>query len=380
MLARVVATVAALAGLAIPSLASADSAPEVRASGATSDVQADGCLTTIDRLSAYKANSTGSAIEIGRQGLNEAKADPTVDVTGSTGAGPITAYKVEIEISYRRWTVLESKPGEITANASSWSNSFSVDSFTKYGLGVFRFHVTTESAGKICSVTAYVKATQTSPFLTIAGAGASVAALLSLYLFGSYFGGIGFPQEVSFAVKKKRRLFKPRIRPGPMLGGVLGGAAVLVLLQQAALLYPDTRLTLGAPLAGLLFSFVFTSTIRKRDTGRERRRDDEDGDFEDGFEDEEPVAPKKSSKKPSPKKGSGRHPSAKKPAGPERKRPVAQRPRPGAYIPTPMPPPPPQPNATPPMTPGAFPAPGGAPTPGGAVSTPLPPPPPPFLG
>lgn len=379
MLARIVATVAALAGLAVPSLASADSAPEFRVSGAPSDVQADGCLTTIDRLSAYKADSVGTAIEIGRQGLNEGKADPTVDVTGSTGAGPITAYKVEIELSYKRWTVLESKPGEITANASSWSNSFSVNSFTKVGIGVFRFHVTTESAGKICFVTAYVKATQTSPFLTIAGAAASVAALLALYLFGAYFGGIGFLQEVSYSVKKKRRLFKPRVRPGPMLGGLMGGAAVLVLLQQAALLYPDTRLTLAAPLAGLIFSVLFTSTIRKRETGRERRRDDDDE-----FEDDDPPAPKKSSRTSATKKGSGRHPSGKKSStGPARKRPVAQRPRPAAYTPTPMPPPPPQPNSAPPMSPGVFPGPAVSTGPSPAPSTgpsPMPPPPPPFLG
>lgn len=400
MLVRVVATVAALAGLTVPSLASADSAPVVRTPGVASDVQSDGCLTTIDRQSAYKAASVGTAIEIGRQALNESKEDPTVNITGSTGGGPITAYKVEVELSFRRWTVLESKPGEITENASSWSGSFSVDTFTKYGIGIFRFHVTTESAGKICLVTAYVKATHTSPFLTIAGAGASVAALLSLYLFASYFGGFGFLQEVSYSVKKKRRLFRPRIRPGPMLGGILAGGSALVLLQQSGRVYPETRLTLGAPLAGLLFSILYTSTIRKRETSRQRRRGDDyvdddygDDDYGDGevdvadVGDEIPARTKKKSRR-----SSSRHPSERPAKGSDRKRPVAQRPRPAAYTPTPMPPPPPQPSAIPQpsdtrpsvpghMSPGAFPGPAVPPTgPTGPGTTPLPPPPPPYLG
>jgi len=393
VLARVVAAVAAVLGFSAPALASAEGAPRVAVVQVPSDVQPDGCLATVDRLSAYKATSAGTAIEIGKGDLTDAKADPTVDVTGSTGAGPVTAYKVEIELSYKRWTVLESVPGQITENASSWSNSFSVDAFTKYGIGIFRFHITTESAGKICFVSAYVKATQSSPFLTIAGAGASVGGLLSLYLFASYFGGIGFPQEISFAVSKKRRFFKPRIRPGPMLGGLLGGASALVILQQAGLVYPDTTLTLAAPLAGLVFSFLFTSTIRKRETTRSRKRADDWDEVDEDVDDSGAGGTAKKSKKapsqrtaPPGKKSSGK---GKNKPGEPRKRPTAQKPRPPAFTPTPMPPPPPQPNAGshPSMGTGAgasTPAEPGTSKPSTAPfangPTPLPPPPPPFLG
>lgn len=392
MVNRVVVAVASALSLAV--LAPAPSAHAVGApSTAPADVQPDGCMITLDRDSAYKASSAARAIEIGNEKLTDAKGDQVLHVVGTTGGGPITAYKVEIELSFKRWTVLESKPGEITENSISWSGAVPVSSFAKYGIGIFLVHVTTESAGKFCFVSAYIKATHANPFLTVAGASASVVALLALYLFAAYFGGFGFIQEVSFSVKNKRRLFKPRLGIGPMLGGVLGGLAVVVLLQQAAVVYPSTRITVAAPAGGLVFSLVYTSTIRKKSSGKGDHHDRELGDdidLEDqprrrGKTDSDDVRGTRGSSRDSSKSGrrttSGRKRGANKSG---RRHPAAQRPHPGPYIATPLPPPPP--GAT--RTPGQYGAPAPATTrpavvPSGPYSTepsPPPPPPPPYLG
>lgn len=140
---------------------------------ATAAAQISGpCTATMNGRDVNSISTTGTALEVPYNG--------TVSVN-YVSSGAITGHDVKLEFGGGfPWTVASGKD-----DGNSWSDSVSVDKYSKYGVGLYRVTGDTLGAGA-CSGSAFVKVTGKSPLSTAAGvAGAVLAALGMVGMFGS---------------------------------------------------------------------------------------------------------------------------------------------------------------------------------------------------
>jgi hypothetical protein len=142
----------------------------------------------------------------------------------------LTRVKIVLSFVGFSWTVKD-KP----ATTPLYQDSLSVKAYAKYGVGLYKVTGQGNGAGFACSGSALVRVAG-SPIGSIAGIAALVAAIL---------GGGG----LAAGVLAGRGGVGPFKSVGALLAGLLGAVGGLILLQQAAVLYP-TRTVAIIGLAG----------------------------------------------------------------------------------------------------------------------------------
>ncbi|MGZ4462425.1 MAG: hypothetical protein ACXVZP_06260 [Gaiellaceae bacterium] len=164
------------------------------------------------------------------------KKDASVPVSMSAKA-PITHMKIQIGFGGIMWTVRDK-----ASHGTSWSHSVAVHKYAKYGVGLYK--VTGSSSGGVsCSGTALVRV-EGSPLSSVAG----IVALIATIIGGGGIAGLGLLAARGGSLGVSRSLLA-------LLAGLLGGLGLLVLLQQAAVLYPTGALAIvfvvGGPVLGV---------------------------------------------------------------------------------------------------------------------------------
>ncbi|HEU4758822.1 MAG TPA: hypothetical protein VFT91_02455 [Dehalococcoidia bacterium] len=75
-------------------------------------------------------------------------------------------------------------------------------------------------------------------------------------------GGAGPPPSARPAVRLRRAIWRPRISAAGLVGGLLGGAGSVVLLQQYALVYPTRAVAIEGLVGGLALGIAVPSLLR----------------------------------------------------------------------------------------------------------------------
>lgn len=154
--------------------------------------------------------ATSKAITVGH--------DTSVPVV-MTASGALSHVRIVMEFAGFSWVVRDK-----AVTTSVYRDTVPVQSYAKYGVGLYKVQGQATGAGFSCTGSALVKV-EGSPYTSIAGGvGIGAAALGALGLVGGMFGGSGAIRPF-------------RIVRGS-LAGLIGGFGVLLLLQQAAILYP----------------------------------------------------------------------------------------------------------------------------------------------
>jgi hypothetical protein len=139
---------------------------------------------------------------------------------------PITHMKIQIGFGPIMWTVHDAP-----SHGTSWSHEVAVDKYAKYGVGLYK--VTGSSSGGVsCSGSALVRV-KGSPFASVAG----IASLILTIIGGGGIGALGLAVARGGALGIGRSLWA-------LLAGLVAGLGLLVLLQQAAVLYPTAVVTI----------------------------------------------------------------------------------------------------------------------------------------
>ena len=143
-----------------------------------------------------------------------------------SSAKAITNLKVKISFAGFSWTV-HNEP----TSGSSWSKSVNVDKYAKYGVGLYKVTGESSGSGFSCSGSALVKV-KGSALSTWAGKAGLIAAVVGV--LGAFAAGF---------VPLGRLLF------GPFFG-LIAGAGIVVLLQEAAVMYPTRTVAVVGLAAG----------------------------------------------------------------------------------------------------------------------------------
>lgn len=180
------------------------------------------CTATIngESVGGHSTGATGDPIKVKRHSQ--------VPVSMSS-AKQISHLKVQIQFAGFGWTV-HSEP----TTGTSWSKNVNVDTYAKYGVGLYRVSGSSSGPGLSCSGAALVKV-DGNPLTTVAGGvglGLTVIGAIGLALVGLRGGG-GWP-----------------LAAGPLLG-LIGGLGVGVLLQQYGLVYPTRGVAIVELAAGV---------------------------------------------------------------------------------------------------------------------------------
>jgi hypothetical protein len=188
------------------------------------------CTATLAGVDAATAGTPGDAITVG--------SDDIVLATGTMSSGPVD-YAVQLEFAGIRWTVADG-----TATGDTWSDEIDISSYATYGVGLYKVHATSaNAAGESCTLDAYVEV-DGSPFTTVAGLAGLVAAVA------------GVAVTVLSVLGLHRRVTRARVSVGGAIGGFLFGLGALVVLQQAAVVFPTLIVTLVMIVGGLVIGAV----------------------------------------------------------------------------------------------------------------------------
>jgi hypothetical protein len=151
--------------------------------------------------------------------------------------GPLTRVKLVLLFAGVSWTVRD-KP----ATTPIYRDTISVKSFARYGVGLYKVTGEGTGAGFSCSGSALVRVAG-SPLASIAGIAALVVAVLGVGgLAAGVVGGRGGVGPVKSLLT--------------LLAGLLGAIGVLVLLQQAAVLYPTRAVAVIGVVAGVAVGVI----------------------------------------------------------------------------------------------------------------------------
>jgi hypothetical protein len=146
---------------------------------------------------------------------------------------PLSHVKLTMRFAWFSWTV---KDKDVSTN--SYSDTIPVKRYSRYGVGLYKVEGEADGTGLSCSGEALVEV-DGNPFTSIAGIVGIVITLLGA--IGVLTGGLGGRGAAG---------------PGRILGGLVAGAllglGVLVLLQQAAVIYPTPLVAIIGLVAGIV--------------------------------------------------------------------------------------------------------------------------------
>jgi hypothetical protein len=262
------------------------------------------------------------------QAIEVAK-DSNVVVT-TTADKPIARYTVDLAFGFRGWQVASG-----SSSSNSWSNIVKVTDYARFGIGLYRVvAVSTGPDGESCTMAALVRVIGNPIPDTLAGDAAGALATLSALGIGggaikSLGGGSGLPpvddstgggggsggggsepemvpvgllppdddwcfpgfvmavlMTIGFmavggagapaagppAQRLPRARWRPHIAFIPILSGILGAVAVLILFQQYGIMFPSLTVTIEALVAGLVVGVGLPSLLRIIPVRRWNRR------------------------------------------------------------------------------------------------------------
>ena len=163
--------------------------------------------------------------------------DATVPIVMSAQGG-LTHVKIMLEFAGISWVV---KDKAVTTPV--YRDTIPVKDYATYGVGLYKVTGTGTGTGLSCSGSALVRV-KGDPFTSVLGIGGLAAALLGAT--GVFFGGLG--AGGGFAPFRVAR---------SSLAGLVAALGVLVLLQEAAILYP----TLIVAIVGLALGLVIGAAV-----------------------------------------------------------------------------------------------------------------------
>ena len=181
--------------------------------------------------------------------------DASVPIVMSA-SGQLTHVRITIEFAGFSWVVKDK-----TVKTPVYRDTIPVKDYARYGVGLYKVSGTGSGPGLSCSGSALVKV-KGNPLTSIAGIGGIAATLLGAT--GVFFGGLGATGGTSpFRVARTS------------VAGLIAALGVLVLLQEAALLYPTmlvaiVGLVLGVALgaaAAIVPSLGHAATTGRKGTG-----------------------------------------------------------------------------------------------------------------
>ena len=152
-------------------------------------------------------------------------------------SGPLSHIKFTMEFAWFSWTV---KDKDVSTNR--YSDTIPVKRYARYGVGLYKVEGTADGTGLSCSGDALVKI-KGNPLASIAGIVALVIALLGAV--GIIAGALGARGGV-----------KPTRVVRTALAGALVALGVLVLLQQAAVIYPTPLVAIVGLALGVVLGTV----------------------------------------------------------------------------------------------------------------------------
>jgi hypothetical protein len=161
-------------------------------------------------VASYGTGATDKAITVGH--------DSSVPVVLSA-SGRLTHVRITMEFAGFSWVVKDK-----TVSTPVYRDTIPVKDYATYGVGLYKVKGVGTGPGLSCSGSALVRV-KGNPFLSVAGGVGLGAALLGAA--GVLFGGIG-----------ARGGIEPFRLARSSLAGLIAAFGVLVLLQQAAILYP----------------------------------------------------------------------------------------------------------------------------------------------
>ena len=144
--------------------------------------------------------------------------DASVPVVMSA-SGALSHVRIVMEFAGFSWVVRDK-----AVTTPVYRDTVPVKSYARYGVGLYKVQGQATGPGIACTGSALIKV-EGSPFTSVAGGvGIAAAALGAFGLVGGMFGGSGGIRPF-------------RVVRGS-LAGLVGAFGVLLLLQQAAVLYP----------------------------------------------------------------------------------------------------------------------------------------------
>jgi hypothetical protein len=146
---------------------------------------------------------------------------------------PLSHVKFTMQFAWFSWTV---KDKDVSTN--SYSDTIPVKRYARYGVGLYKVEGEADGTGLSCSGDALVEV-DGNPFTSIAGIVGVVITLLGAV--GVLAGGLGGRGAAGLG----------RVLGG-LVAGVLLGLGVLVLLQQAAVVYPTPLVAIIGLAAGIV--------------------------------------------------------------------------------------------------------------------------------
>jgi hypothetical protein len=187
------------------------------------------CVAQVDGVDVTTGHETaGTAVHIDYR-------DDVVYEGRATGGDVVTMVEVTLEVED---VGLVSERTE--SDGSTWKATASIERYAWAGVGLYLVRGEALAGGDtVCTGRAYVCIDGKSPFLTVAGAGAGVLALLSLIVIGR-----------GLATRSRRSRAGLAWRFGA--AGVLGGVGVPVLLQQHCVTPLTNLLGVGSVGGGLV--------------------------------------------------------------------------------------------------------------------------------
>jgi len=174
-------------------------------------------------VAGHSTGATGKPIVVGH--------DSSVPIVMSA-SGQLTHVKIQLEFAGISWVVKDK-----AVKTPVYSDTIPVKDYATYGVGLYKVSGVGSGPGLSCSGSALVRV-KGNPLLSVAGIGGLAATLLGAA--GVVAGGIG-----------ARGGIRPFRVVRSTLAGLIAALGVLVLLQEAAILYPTMMVAIVGLVLGL---------------------------------------------------------------------------------------------------------------------------------